>query len=214
MTALQVVRSLSPPCSPKWAGALAAQGAVAAVATAVSVAAALASAARGDTLPASAADAAVADVYGAEPERTPGRLLTAAGVALLAGVIAALLGIGGGTVVVPLLLAFGIHPQSAAATSTVLVLFSSTAAASGQGAAGFVELSFAAAFGVSALAAGAAGVWLSARYVDKSGRSSILVWLLAGVVGAGALLTAALGGREAVGQLRSGAGTVKAFCAP
>ena len=140
--------------------------------------------------------------------------MAAAAVGLLAGVIAALLGIGGGTVVVPLLLAFGIHPQSAAATSTVLILFSSTAAAAGQGAAGFVQLSFAAAFGVAALAAGAAGVWLAARYVDRSGRSSILVWLLAGVVGAGALLTAALGGRAAVEELRSGAGRVKSFCAP
>ena len=214
MTALQVLRSLSPSCSPRWIGALAAQAALAAVATAVSVSAALAAAARGDTLPASAADAAVADVYGAEPERTRGRLLVAAAVALLAGVIAALLGIGGGTVVVPLLLAFGIHPQSATATSTVLILFSSTAAAAGQGAAGFVEGSFAAAFGVAALAAGAVGVWLSARYVDKSGRSSILVWLLACVVGAGALLTAALGGRAAVEELRSGAGKVKSFCTP
>ena len=86
--------------------------------------------------------------------------------------------------------------------------------AAGQGAAGFVQLSFAAAFGVAALAAGAAGVWLAARYVDRSGRSSILVWLLAGVVGAGALLTAALGGRAAVEELRSGAGRVKSFCAP
>ena len=129
------------------------------------------------------------------------------------GVVAALLGIGGGTVVVPLLLALGIHPQSAAATSTVLILFSSAAAA-GQGAAGFIEPSFAAAFGVAALAAGAAGVWLSARFVDRSGRSSLLVWLLAGVVAAGALLTAALGGRAAVEELRRGAGRVKPFCAP
>lgn len=214
MTALQVVRSLSAPCSAGWAGALAAQAALAAAATAVSVSAALAAAARGDTLAASAADAAVADVYGSEPERTPGRLLAAAAVGLLAGVVAALLGIGGGTVVVPLLLALGIHPQSAAATSTVLILFSSAAAAAGQGAAGFIEPSFAAAFGVAALAAGAAGVWLSARFVDRSGRSSLLVWLLAGVVAAGALLTAALGGRAAVEELRRGAGRVKPFCAP
>lgn len=214
MTALQVVRFLSPPCSHRWVGSLSAQAALAAAATAVSVAAALAAAARGDTLPASAADAAVAGVYGAERERTRGRLLAAAAVGLLAGVVAALMGIGGGMVVVPLLLAFGIHPQSAAATSTVLILFSSTAAAAGQGAAGFIEPSFATAFGVSSLAAGALGVWLSSRYVDKSGRSSILVWLLAGVVGAGALLTAALGGRAAVEELRSGAGGVKPFCAP
>ena len=67
---------------------------------------------------------------------------------------------------------------------------------------------------IACLLGRAAGVWLSARFGDRSGRSSLLVWLLAGVVAAGALLTAALGGRAAVEELRRGAGRVKPFCAP
>ena len=42
---------------------------------------------------------------------------------------AGLLGIGGGMIVNPLLLEFNIHPQAAAATSTLMVLFSSSSAA-------------------------------------------------------------------------------------
>ena len=45
------------------------------------------------------------------------------------GGCAGLLGIGGGMIVSPLLLELGLHPQVAAATSSLMVLFSASSAA-------------------------------------------------------------------------------------
>ena len=62
---------------------------------------------------------------------------------------AGLFGIGGGVVLGPLLLSFGTHAKIAAATSNLMVLFSSAAAAIVYGLAGDLNLQISLIFGTS-----------------------------------------------------------------
>ena len=60
----------------------------------------------------------------------------------------------------PLLLDFGIHPQAAAATSTLMVLFTSSSAALSFGFSHQLNLQFALVFGLCCMAASLVGVIL------------------------------------------------------
>lgn len=81
-----------------------------------------------------------------------------------------LLGIGGGMIVNPLLLEFNIHPQAAAATSTLMVLFSSSSAALSFGFGHQLNLHFALIFGLCCMGASLVGVLLVQRMVKRSGK--------------------------------------------
>ncbi len=81
-----------------------------------------------------------------------------------------LLGIGGGMIVNPLLLEFNIHPQAAAATSTLMVLFSSSSAALSFGFGHQLNLHFALIFGLCCMGASLVGVLLVQRMVQRSGK--------------------------------------------
>ena len=83
---------------------------------------------------------------------------------------AGLLGIGGGMIVNPLLLEFNIHPQAAAATSTLMVLFSSSSAALSFGFGHQLNLHFALIFGLCCMGASLVGVLLVQRIVNHSGK--------------------------------------------
>ena len=86
------------------------------------------------------------------------------------GMSAGLLGIGGGMIVNPLLLEFNIHPQAAAATSTLMVLFSSSSAALSFGFGHQLNLHFALIFGLCCMGASLVGVLLVQRIVNHSGK--------------------------------------------
>ena len=84
--------------------------------------------------------------------------------------LAGLLGISGASIVNPLLLDFGIHPQAAAATSTLMVLFTSSSAALSFGFSHQLNLQFALVFGLCCMAASLVGVILVQRVVERSGK--------------------------------------------
>lgn len=84
---------------------------------------------------------------------------------------AGLLGIGGGMIIGPLLLAFDTHPRVAAATSTLMVLFSASSAALSFGFARALNLQFALVFGLCCMVASLAGVLLVSRIVQRSGKA-------------------------------------------
>ena len=107
-------------------------------------------------------------------------------------------------IIAPLLLELGAHPQAASATSALLVLFSASSAVISFAAAGRLNLPYAALFGCACLVSAAAGTFLIGRAVRRSGRASVLVVLLAGCVGAGALATLGYSGRRAVIDLMRG----------
>ncbi|CAL8469952.1 g9494 [Coccomyxa elongata] len=143
----------------------------------------------------------LASVYKEAPAWTPSQLIRSAVITLFSGCIAGLLGIGGGMIVNPLLLEFGTHPHVAAATSTLMVLFSSSSAALSFGFSHLLNAQFALVFGLCCMGASLMGVLLISRIVERSGKASIIVFLLALVIGTGATLTAAFGGRFAVQDL-------------
>ena len=85
-------------------------------------------------------------------------------------ILAGLLGISGASIVNPLLLDFGIHPQAAAATSTLMVLFTSSSAALSFGFSHQLNLQFALVFGLCCMAASLVGVILVQHVVERSGK--------------------------------------------
>ena len=70
----------------------------------------------------------------------------------------------------PLLLDFGIHPQAAAVTSTLMVLFTSSSAALSFGFSHQLNLQFALVFGLCCMGASLVGVILVQRVVERSGK--------------------------------------------
>jgi uncharacterized membrane protein YfcA len=128
-----------------------------------------------------------------------------------AGVVAGVVGLGGGFLLSPLLLELGVHPQAAAATSGLCVLFAAASATLALAAEARLNLEYAALFAPACAAAAAAGVVLLAGVVARRGASSV-VFLLSAVTAAGAAATAAFDGWHALrGELVGGGG---AFCAP
>ena len=97
-------------------------------------------------------------------EEPPGRLLRLAVIGTLAGVFSGLFGVGGGTVIVPLLmlwLAYG--ERSATATSLAAIIFIASFAAAVQGLYGNVHVLDAALVGIPAIGGVLLGTWLQQR---------------------------------------------------
>lgn len=90
-----------------------------------------------------------------------------------------------------------------------MVLFSASTAVLAFAAAGRLPLGHAAVFGPACLAAAFAGTFVIGRAVRRTGRASLLVLLLAGIIGVGAAVTvAAAAAALAAGGWAGGA----AFC--
>ncbi|KAL4443802.1 hypothetical protein ABPG75_011539 [Micractinium tetrahymenae] len=138
---------------------------------------------------------------GALPGWSCCQLAAASAVCLAGGCVAGTLGIGGGMIMGPLFLELGVYPQAASATSGLLVLFSASSAVLSFAAAGRLNLQYAAVFGTACLAAAFAGTFHISRAVRRSGRASLLVLILAGIIGVGAAVTVTLSGRHAVEEL-------------
>ncbi|KAL4527547.1 hypothetical protein Ndes2526B_g08768 [Nannochloris sp. 'desiccata'] len=122
-------------------------------------------------------------------------LTSSAGIAVGAGALAGLIGMGGGFLLNPLLLEIGIQAQVAAATSSLMVLFSSSSAAIAFAFDGRLDLPLAAVFGSVCCIFGFLGVTTLSKVVKKRGASAV-VFLLAGVMTLGIVATLSFGGRR------------------
>ncbi len=99
---------------------------------------------------------------GAEPRA--GRTLRLAAIGTLAGLFSGLFGVGGGSVIVPLLMLWlGYEERTATATSLAAIVFIAAFAAATQGLYGNVDAGDAAAVGVPAVAGVVFGAWLVQR---------------------------------------------------
>lgn len=97
-------------------------------------------------------------------ERTAGRLPTLMAIGTLAGLFSGLFGVGGGSVIVPLLiLRLGYGERAATATSLAAIVFIAAFAAAVQGLYGNVNLLDAALVGVPAVLGVLIGTWLQQR---------------------------------------------------
>jgi Sulfite exporter TauE/SafE len=128
------------------------------------------------------------------------------------GAAAGILGIGGGMIMAPMLLSSGVHPQSASATSNVLVFFCSSAATLAFMLAGRVSVGYAGVYGVVCGVASLTGLTLCGRLVAATGRPSIVVLLLAAIMGIGAVCSGVFGALDAVHQAAAGHGGWHGLC--
>jgi uncharacterized protein len=96
------------------------------------------------------------------------RTLQLAAVGTLAGVFSGLFGVGGGTVIVPLLILwFGYGEREATGTSLAAIVVIAAIAAAAQGAYGNVDVAKGVLVGVPAVGGVLAGTWLQQRVPQR-----------------------------------------------
>jgi uncharacterized membrane protein YfcA len=97
------------------------------------------------------------------------RTLALVGIGLVAGFLAGVLGVGGGIVIVPLLVAaVAYQPKPAMATSLAAILLTAIAAAGSHAQAGNVAWRDAALIGVPAVGGAVLGAWLHQRITTRN----------------------------------------------
>jgi uncharacterized membrane protein YfcA len=102
-------------------------------------------------------------------DASPNRTLKLVAIGTLAGLFSGLFGVGGGSVIVPLLVLWlGYDERRATATSLAAIVFIATFAASVQGLYGNVRLLDAALVGLPALGGVLIGTWLQQRMQGRS----------------------------------------------
>lgn len=115
-------------------------------------------------------------------EWTPKRAVLYPLIAMVAGILGGLLGIGGGMIVSPLLFELGVLPRVAAATSAIAVMITSSSSLLQKYLANMISveyLIFYAVLGMMGTLVGQTGVnWL----VRKSGRTSIVVFAVSTII--------------------------------
>ena len=132
---------------------------------------------------------------------------------LAVGVLAGMVGLGGGVLIAPLMIELGIHPQAAAATSTLIVLFSSTIATITFGLYGRLNLSYFAVYGPVAFVGGLFGVFVLSGIVRRWRMASVVTLALAAMVVVSAGLVAGFALRRSIEAVVDGGGVIFAdFC--
>ena len=140
-------------------------------------------------------------------------LMGASVVGVAGGALAAVLGMGGGVVMGPLMLSLQVHPLASAATSTLMILFSSSAATLSFAVNGNINAQYALVYAPCNFLSSLAGVFIVGRIVRKTGKSAMIVILLACLMAAGAVASAVSGGHQTLQDFRSGTNlTFTNFC--
>jgi uncharacterized membrane protein YfcA len=116
-------------------------------------------------------------------ERSSNRSLKLALIGTLAGLFSGLFGVGGGSVIVPLLVLWlGYEERRATATSLAAIVFIAAFAAAVQGLYGNVDLRDAALVGVPAIAGVLLGTWLQQRLQARAISLAFALVLIASAV--------------------------------
>ncbi len=95
-----------------------------------------------------------------EPDVTAGRVLLSGGAGLVIGFISGLIGVGGGNIVLPILIALGIKPKEAVGTTALIVIFSSLSGFISHFEAGHLDILFIAVTAGAAITGAVAGSWI------------------------------------------------------
>eukprot|EP00899_Mesostigma_viride_P002891 jgi/Mesvir1/12602/Mv17928-RA.3 len=127
-------------------------------------------------------------------------------VSLGAGVLAGMVGIGGGMIMGPVLLQCGVLPEVTAATSAFMVFFSSTMATLQFALLGGLPYDYAFVFGGACLAASYAGVSFVRMLVKKYRKASLVVFCMGVLILIAALLTSTFGTRQLIRDMKEGKG--------
>jgi len=100
----------------------------------------------------------------------------------LAGVVAGMIGVGGGMILGPLMLVMGINPRVSSATTATMIVLTSSSVAILFVTYGLVPWSYAVSFFSICLAGSYIGKAKIDGYVKKSGRASVLILLLSIII--------------------------------
>merc|ERR1712232_706522 len=101
----------------------------------------------------------------------------------IAGIVAGLIGIGGGMVLGPLMLVMGINPRVSTATTATLILLTSSSVAVMFVMSGLVPWEYALYFFCICLCGAYIGKTRIDSYIKRTGMASILVGILATIIG-------------------------------
>ena len=109
---------------------------------------------------------------------------------LLSGLLSSLLGIGGGMVIGPLLLEFGVHPVVSAGTTACMTLFTASSAATQYVVQDSTSLDYFFWYMGLAVVAGVIGRSLVQGFLDRTGKQSVVVALLATLISIASVIMA------------------------
>eukprot|EP00250_Pteridium_aquilinum_P010757 c19611_g1_i2 orf=156-572(-) len=129
--------------------------------------------------------------------------MTAAG-SLIAGVIAGLVGLGGGFAIGPLLLEFGAHPKAISATATFTMLFSSSMSVLEYYLVGRFPVPYALYLIAVSIIGGISGQYVMDSLIKLLGRASIIIVLMTCLTFISAVVLGGVGIVDAIYQLQEG----------
>lgn len=115
-------------------------------------------------------------------------LLCYSSVAFLGGIGSGMLGLGGGVIISPLMLDIGVSPQSTAASSSLMVLFTSSSTTLQFFLGNMLDIQYASIMFVISMLSSMTGIKIVGKMIEKYKRPSIIVFLLAGITGFSAIL--------------------------
>ncbi|EFC49530.1 predicted protein [Naegleria gruberi] len=121
-----------------------------------------------------------------------------------AGILASMLGIGGGMVKSPLLLILGSDPVSSQATTSFMILFTSSISTVQYLIAGLLPVDYGLWFLACGILCGVFGQLILDLWLDKSGRRSIMIFIVAIVTLAATFLMGGAGIYDVVKQVEKG----------
>jgi len=101
----------------------------------------------------------------------------------VAGIVAGLIGIGGGMVLGPLMLILGVHPRVSSATTATMIVLTSSSVAIMFVTSGLVPWEYAVFFFCACFLGAYIGKKYIDNYVKKTGMASILIGILAAIIG-------------------------------
>jgi len=111
-----------------------------------------------------------------------GKLQFYASFTLVAGIVAGLIGIGGGMVLGPLMLVMGIHPRVSSATTATMIVLTSSSVAIMFVTSGLVPWEYAVFFFCICFCGAFIGKTYIDAHVKRSGKASILIGILASII--------------------------------
>ena len=99
-------------------------------------------------------------------------------IAILAGIISSSLGIGGGMITNPVFASLGLDPKESSSTSNFLIITTAIASTFLFSFAGQLDVNFSIAVGIPCSLAALCGSFFILKYINKTGRSSILLVIM------------------------------------
>jgi uncharacterized membrane protein YfcA len=125
--------------------------------------------------------------------------------AFVTGALSGLFGIGGGLLLNPVLLQIGIPPQTAAATSSFMVLFCASMSMVQFILLGMQGIGEASVYAGICFVASVVGAVVIERAIRKSGRVSLIVFLVTGIMAVSTVIITFFGALDVWAQYTSGA---------